>query len=183
METLQEFYNFFNDVPADKWVKGSLTDGDTHCALGLLNCKTIGWEGMNHDGQLLTKLLAQSRAIPVDYGSRTGIVWRINDGYYFKEIDNPKDRILYAIKLAMDSESITEFLDELMLAFLDELFEDSATPAVQVISGEEFKQLLDNSAPRDLSEYVGIKTSDDGFINSLLNAQHEFALNPDQKSA
>ena len=185
METLQEFYSFFEAIPHDQWVTGALTHGDKHCALGMLGCKSISFDTLNHDAQLLTKLLSQSRAIPVTSPSgKTGIVWQINDGCYFKEIDNPKERILYAIKLAMDSESIADFLDALALAFLDDFDTEHGigeTSQIQQISGDEFKSLLDHSIPLSVADYVGVKTSDDGFLSSLLQANAEHIHLPNQQ--
>jgi hypothetical protein len=36
MKTVQEFYDFFAAIPANKWCRFSFTNGDSHCAQGHL---------------------------------------------------------------------------------------------------------------------------------------------------
>jgi hypothetical protein len=192
MDTLQEFYNFFESLPESSWNSGSLTSGDTHCALGHLKSESIGFDTMNSDSQKLTKLLAHSKAIPVLIGTylASAIVWQINDGFYFKEFSTPKERILYAIKLAMDAESITDWLDSLLLDFLDDWDRENgigvSTP-IQTLTENEFQALLDQSVPAKAEQFVSedpfiqqllsgadrIQTQDDGFLASLLQQAPE----------
>ena len=186
MNTLQEFYDFFSNIPDDKWNVGSLTKGDTHCALGQLGETAISYDLLSHDAQVLTDLLAHSKAIPVTtkHGMQA-IVWHINDGCYFKEVTSPKERILFAIKLAMDSESITEFLNELMFELQDAFdIEYGLKPAASApphqISEAEFKSLIDNSIPQSITDSVGVSFEALLDKNFGVRTQVESTWNPEK---